>query len=82
MLAAFKKNFIEFGNLVGCINFDSDADYDDCHGWIKLSVGPEADDILIYEAFTGPYERNSLMQTCFEKSAEAMARYARAQKDF
>lgn len=77
-----KHNFIEFANLVGSLNFDRDEDYDDCHGWIKLSDGPTADDVMIYQAFTGAYARNILMQEAFEKAAAVMARYAKAQKDF
>ena len=77
-----KKNFIEWANLVGSINFDNDACYDNCDGWIKLSNGPAADDVIIYERFIGFYDRDVLMQKAFSKAAEIMAKSAKSNQLF
>lgn len=79
---AIKINFVQFGNLVGSVNFDNDTCYDECHGWIKLINGPTADDVIIYEAFYNPLERTELMQQAFEKAAGIMAKQAKMYEGF
>ena len=75
-----KFEFICFANLVGTLNFDSDADYDDCYGWVELTDG--SGNYVIYEPFNGAYERNVAMQSAFAEASKVMAKWAELQKGF
>lgn len=70
-MAKISHRFIDFGFVLGTVSFDSDAEYDNCIGYVTLMV---RDEMEIYECFQSPAERDKLLARAFKSAAEYFKR--------
>lgn len=61
-MARISHVFVNFGFVYGTVEFDNDAEYDACIGYVNLKIN---DSTELFECFNSPKERDALLSRAF-----------------